>query len=710
MVNVDGVLVGIFTGAVYSLVAVTITLMYRSTGVLSFAHAAFAMLGAYLYTDFSVTYGWPAWSAAIVAVLATVVYGLVVERVVIRPVARAAPTVKLIATLAVLALTTGVVVLLFGSEPQRSPLLLPDRNVTIGSVSFSYQQFAIFLIAAAAAGGLGLFLRRTKFGTAVRAAAENQESARLMGVRIAQVARFNWALGALLASLAGILIAPLQVASAATFPLLEVQALTASLVGGLTSLPLSFVGGLVVGIVRSLITLHTTTAGAAELVTLVLLVLLLVVRRSWASSFEEGPAISPVPRPYWMDRWMSRIDEIRRRMVQRVVPARGSGAGNTIRGAARVVMVLVAVAVAVVVVVVPGTSEFWGFAGTTALVYVLESLSLVLLVGWGGQVSLMNGAYAGIGAFSTATLVQHSVPLPLAVLAAAVITMVVGAVAGIPALRLSGLQFAVASVAFAEAATSWLFLNPHLSGQLPRGHLFGIDLFESAHLYLVVLPCTVVCYVLVWNVRRSSFGSLLYKARDAPTTLAHFGVSPRRVRMSAFLLASFIAGLGGAFYGILLTSFQASDFDIQLGIALLLYSVVGGVESLAGPIIAGFLFGVLPQLIQGQSGTTSSAWPEVISGAVVVALVALRPQGLASLLPARRSRGSGLRGFAGSRTFHLGRFGAGAAEDRLSSHPITRAGQSIEPDSAAGVTSRSGEPAPAGSEPMGAAPDGEPAG
>jgi branched-chain amino acid transport system permease protein len=315
------------------------------------------------------------------------------------------------------------------------------------------------------------------------------------------------------------------------------------------------------------------------------------------------------------------------------------------------------------VVVVPGRSEFWGFAGTTALVYVLESLSLVLLVGWGGQVSLMNGAYVGIGAFSTATLAQHGVSLPLAILSASAITMVVGAIAGLPALRLSGLQFAVASVAFAEAATAWLFLNPHLSGQLPRGKIFGIDLFESSHLYLVLLPVTLVCYLLVWNVRRSSYGLLLFTARDAPDTLAHFGVSPHRIRMGAFLLASFIAGIGGAFYGILLTSFQASDFDLQLGIALLLYAVVGGVESLAGPIIAGFLFGVLPQIIQGHSGATSSAWPEVISGVVVVALIALRPQGLASLLPTFRSKGFGLSSSADGRSVRLGRFAPVLAPD-----------------------------------------------
>jgi ABC-type branched-subunit amino acid transport system permease subunit len=154
-----------------------------------------------------------------------------------------------------------------------------------------------------------------------------------------------------------------------------------------------------------------------------------------------------------------------------------------------------------------------------------------------------------------------------------------------------------------------------------------------------MLPATVVLYVAVWNVRRSTFGPLLISSRDAPTTVAHFGADPSRTRMWAFLFASFIAAFGGGLYGVLLTGFQPFDFSLILSIALLVYAVVGGAQSLAGPLVAGVLFGVVPQLIQGQSSTAASAVPDLIAGAMVLGLLALRPGGLASLFS--RAAGAG---------------------------------------------------------------------
>lgn len=162
----------------------------------------------------------------------------------------------------------------------------------------------------------------------------------------------------------------------------------------------------------------------------------------------------------------------------------------------------------------------------------------------------------------------------------------------------------------------------------------------------------------MWNVRRSTFGPLLVSARDAGPTVAHFGANPKRTRMWAFMLASFIAALGGAFYGVLLTGFQPFDFSFFLSIALLLYVVVGGVQSLSGPLLAGFLFGIVPQLLQrGSSGTNASAIPDIVAGVVVVVLMAARPGGLADLL--------GRRGDApGSRHLRAGRFDLVVASHR----------------------------------------------
>ena len=608
----NGVLVGIFTGGAYALVAVSITLMYRSTGFLSFAHAGFASLGAYVYADFAGQKGYPRPLAAVIAIVLTTLFGLVTERM-LRPVRNATAATKMIATLGIVQLTTALILILYGFAPTSAPLLLPDDSVVIGSLRISYQQTAVLVIAGVSALGLAWFLRMTRFGTAIRAVAGNPDAARLMGVSITQVGRFNWGLGAALAGTAGVLLAPLAPITAATFTLLLAKALTATLVGGLVSLPLTFLGGLGVGVADSLTTLRFSAPGAKEVVTLLLVVGLLVFRRNWA------PELPPTPEI-----------RIRRRSRARDAAQSVSQVGGRLVQAVKWPLIIIGVTVGVVI---PARSGYWGFVGARGLYYTIQSLSLVLLVGWGGQVSLMHGAYVGIGAFTTALLVvTHGVPLELALLGGGVAGMAMGALAGLPALRLSGLQFAIASLTFAGAASEFLFRRTEFPKSLPRGTLFGVDIFDDSNLFMFMLPVTIVLYLVVWNVRRSSYGPLLISSRDASTTVAHFGADPNRTRMGTFLLASFIAALGGGFYGVLLTGFTPFDFSLILSIAILIYAVVGGIQSLAGPLIAGLAFGVVPQLIQGQASTTATAIPDLLAGVAVLALLALRPDGLASLL------------------------------------------------------------------------------
>lgn len=628
MLYVNSILVGIISGSVYSLIGVSMTLMYRSTGVLSIAHAAFAMVGAYLYADLAGAKGWSRPIALVVALAVAVAYGLLVERVAIRPVRAASATTKLIVTLGVLSFTTGVILSTYGFQPTSAPLLLPDRVARIGSLGVSYQQLFVFGLAGVTAMGLGWFLVATRLGTAIRAVAQNADAARLMGVSLNQVARINWAIGAALAGISGILIAPLAPVTAATFPLIVVKALTATLVGGLVSLPLTFLGGLGVGVAESLTVLKASAPGAQELTVLVLVLVLLFARRSWPTEATGGlDSGNPVRARRLTELW----ERVRDKVPHGIRP------GPSVR----LVLALVAGGFATAGLISTAGSEYWGFVFARTLFYVIEALSLVLLVGWAGQVSLMHGAYVGIGSFTTGYLVvDQGWDLGPAIIVAALVGMAMGAAAGIPALRLSGLQFAIASLAFSAAASSFLFRREELrfSRYLDRQDLFGIDLFNSYSLFLVMLPVTGICYFAVWRVKRSSFGALLLASRDAPATVSHFGADPKRTRMWAFLMASFIASLGGAFYGVLLTAFRPEDFAFQLSIVLLLYAVIGGIDSLAGPLVAGLAFGVLPELVAGEASTKASAWPDIIAGLVVIGLMAWRPGGLGALL--RRSTGA----------------------------------------------------------------------
>ncbi|QYG94494.1 ABC transporter permease [Iamia sp. SCSIO 61187] len=608
MFELEPIAIGLFTGGAYSLIAVSITLMFRSTGVLSFAHASFAAVGAFVYVDLAGEVGetgWPKPLAALAAIVVSTAYGLVVERLAIRPVRGAPPATRLIATLAVLTLTTSALLWRYGFEPRSAPLLLADETVGIGDARFGYQQVAVLVTAAVSAAALAVFLYRTRFGTAVRATATDSEAARLCGVAPVRIAQFNWGLAAFLASTAGVLVAPLQLLSVGTFPLLLAKSLAGALLGGLGSIGLAFVGGLSVGVLESVTVTRSSTPGGPELATMAFVVAILVLRRRWV----VGARPEPVARP------PGRL----------TVPAGLVSWWHTAAAP-------IAAAGAVIAVAVPANSSYWAFVGGRAVFFAIEVLSIVIITGWGGQVSLMQGAYVGIGAFGTAYLVDdRGFGLAAALLVSALAGTAMGAIAGLPALRLGGLQFAVASLVFSGAAAAWLFEWRELPGSLPRGDLLGIDLSSDIAVYFVMLGVALVLFGVAGNVRRSTHGSLLLAARDDPDTVTSFGASAGRTRMGAFLLASFTATLGGGLYAVLVSGINPRDFSLLLSLSLLVYTVVGGLRSLGGPILAALAFGLVPQLLQVRAGSSASAVPDIVAGAAVILLVAVRPAGLASM-------------------------------------------------------------------------------
>jgi branched-chain amino acid transport system permease protein len=646
---VDSALIGILAAGGPALLAVSITLMFRTTGVLSFAHAAFATLAAFLYTDLAVDRGLPVGIAAVVTMAVILCFGVLVEALVIRRVSESSGVVKLIATLGVFAATTGVVNAAFGSAPSASPFLMPRGTVTISGLAFPNQQVALTVLAVGVTAALTVFLRRSAFGVAIRAVAVNREAAALIGIAPARVARFNWALAALISGAVGILSAPLALFNVTTYLLISTEAFTASLLGGLASLPIALLAALGLGAVDGVLPNLVTTPGTKELILLALIVGVLTVGKRW---LPEAPAaevtFSGTTGPRRLTGRLGELaDRAQGRITRLVRPASGLWP----------LVLLAAMSVLAMLVVLPARDEFNAAVASRGVFIAIQALAVVVITGWAGQVSLMQGAYAGMGAFVTSYLgVTHGWPLEIVIPVAGAATMLLGLIVGIPALRLSSLQFAIASVVFAAAAAAWLFQRGGASSSVPRGTLFGIDLFDTGALYLVMLVVAAVFFLLAWNIKRSTYGSLLLVSRDAPQAVSHFGTRPARVRMGAFLFASFISGVGGAFYVMLITFFNPFDFSILLSLLLLVYAVVGGLQSLAGPLIAAAAFGVGPALMQQGGGQAKGgASFELLSGLLLLALIASRPAGLASLLR-RRSDGPSSETSAPAHGVRYGRF------------------------------------------------------
>src|SRR5581483_2790608 len=261
-------------------------------GILSFAHAGFALISAYLYAGMECkkatgayqqcarTPWLPPYEAAIVAVLVSIVVALLVERLVARPLERASAASKVIATAAVLGLISGVLLQMFGPQPRYTPpqnQILPKGSFTAGGIVISWQRFSIFLVSIVVIALVGLLLRRSWFGLGVRAAGQLPDVARLMGVSPVAVSRFNWALGGGLAGLAGVLIGPVTVVNIGTFSFLLVKAVGATLIGGLVSLPLTFAGGIGIGVAEAIVPHYWKTPGTASVATAVIVLGMLYV-------------------------------------------------------------------------------------------------------------------------------------------------------------------------------------------------------------------------------------------------------------------------------------------------------------------------------------------------------------------------------------------------------------------------------------------------
>lgn len=357
-------LLGLGLGALYALTAQGIVLIYRGSGVLNFAHGAIGMTAAYLQWELTANHGVPYWTALVAAVLTAGLLGVLTHLLVMRPLRRASSLARLVGTLAVFILLTAVAVKRYGDSVQLVAGKLPSGLVKIGGVTVSEDRFWLLGIAVVITPALHLLYRRTMFGLGTTAVAENQSVASALGWSSDVIAAANWGIGSALAGLTGILIVPVIGLSVNGLTTLLLSALAAALVGRFSSFPVTLAGGLAVGVVQSELTrFGTNVTGLAASVPFLVIALVLVAR---------GQALP-----------------LRGTFLERL-PALGTG---------RVRPVALGAVVAIALVLTGVSSPLWANAITNTLVIALIILSVVVLTGYAGQVSLAAYALAGTGAF-----------------------------------------------------------------------------------------------------------------------------------------------------------------------------------------------------------------------------------------------------------------------------------------------------------------------
>ncbi|MFL6240610.1 MAG: ABC transporter permease subunit [Actinomycetes bacterium] len=616
--------VGLVVGCVYALAAMGLVVTYTTSGIFNFAHGAVAAVAAFGYWDLAVAHGWPHWLAAIVIVLLFApVAGALVERVVMRHLGAAPLEAQLAVTVGLLLLLIGVANAVWDpSRPYEVPYFLGNTHVSIAGVTVRGSDLLIMGVAIAVAVGLRFFLVTTQTGVAMRAVVDNRELVGLTGARPHRYGQFGWMLGFGLAALAGILIAPSLVPefTVTNVTLLVMNGYVAAVIGRLSNLPLTFAGGIFLGLAenyaKGYIPSDSSLATYTPAVSMIVLVGALLVLPQ--ARLRAGRA-EAVPRP-----------------------PRVAGLWTSLMAGALVIVIGVVAAHTLSATNLSTASH--------GVAYALIGLSVLLLTGYGGAVMLCPLTFAGIGAFATLH-VGHGGSW-LGILAAVGLSAGAGALLTLPALRLRGLYLALLTLAFAFALDAVWFprTGTFLSQTLitaDRVHIPGVPLSPDTangdqYMFIVEVVAFVALGVALLAVRRSRFGRRLVAMSDSPAAFATLGLRIPWNKLAVFSASAALAGFGGAIYVQQQGNVSYPDFTLLGSLSLVLIIVIFGVRSVAGVLVAGLLLAI------GQ--IAPSHLPDALRDVVDLAIglgaigIARNPNGLfghVSYLQRRRDKSAG---------------------------------------------------------------------
>jgi len=611
---------GAIVGGLTALVALGMALTWRSNGVVSFAQGDLGMAPVVLVHLLMVSWGWSWFLAVPAGLIVAGVLGAIVEIAVIRRFRKAPRLLLTVATIGLAQVLAGVAIALprLFDEQVFAPRIDPpfDIDFTLGGVVFFQSEVLALIAVPLVVILLALLLQRTNIGLVARAAADSADRASLFGIPVGRIQTAVWSLAAVLAFIAVLLragVLGLPIGAALSLGVL-LRALTALLIGRLTDLPVIAATAVLLGVLELSVAFNASSPVVLDPILAGVVAVSLLLRG--LSSRRGGARTDAADATSWRS-----ADEVRPvpRELATLLPVRLARVGG--------VSLLVAIGLALPYVLSVDRS----LKSSALLIYALLGCSVVVLTGWAGQVSLGQVALFAVGAAVGAkATMDWDLDLLLAIPVAGVAGAVVAVVIGFPALRLRGLELAVVTLAAAIATTSWL-LNPRFfdwvpSSRVPRPPLLGRFSIESPtaihHLSLALL---LLGLVALKGIRASRTGRALLALRDNERGAQAYGLSPLRLRLTAFALSGGIAAVAGAMFAHHQQAFGSQPFSPEQNIAVFTMVVLGGVGSVAGAVI-GALW------LQGIRWFLPAEWQLLASGAGVLFILLIFPAGLGGLL------------------------------------------------------------------------------
>jgi branched-chain amino acid transport system permease protein len=621
------VLLGLGPGALIAAIALGVVLTYRGSGVINLATGALAMVGGYAFWALrtgAVGGGMSTAPALVLSLLFVAVFGAVMEVAAFRPLRNASPLARLVSSLGVLLAAQAIVILAFGTTPQPQPGVLPQNVVHLLGAVIPADRFILTGIVVAMGVVLAAVYRWSRFGLATRAASENEGAAMLTALSPARLSLVNTLLASLVAGSLGILAGSITALDPSTLPLEVVPALAAALLARFTSFGIAVAAGIGLGILDSLIQYAGTQSwfpqaggsaipGVAELVAFVIIAVVLYLRGARLPSRGElvERALPMVPRPR-----------------------------NLVRTA-----LIVAPVCAACLVVFP--FDFRA-ALVNTLIGTLMALSLVVLTGFVGQISVVQLALAGVSGFAISHLaIDAGIGFPIAPVLGTAAAVVLGLITAVSALRVRGVSLAVITLAAAVAIENFGFDNPTWGGgptgsPVPSATLLGVDLGPSAAfrgldgnvpspIYgWLVLAITLALCVVVGALRRGRLGQRMLAVRSNERAAAAVAISPRRVKLAAFAISALIAGIAGSLYAYNFGSVSVDRFDAVTALSLIAFAYVGGITLISGAVLAGLVStqGLLPYAMDKWLGLNGN-WFLLFGGVVLIVTLIQNPEGVA---------------------------------------------------------------------------------
>jgi ABC-type branched-subunit amino acid transport system ATPase component/branched-subunit amino acid ABC-type transport system permease component len=574
------IFLGIVLGSLSALVAMGLVLIYRANRVVNFAQGDMGAMASVLAASLYVGPKLPFFVCVAIGLAAALLTGLIVEVGIIRRFSTAPRLVLTVATIGISQLLAAVQLALpqlfnFDTAPQ--PPVPFDFTFQWFPVVFRGGHLLIIIVVPIVMVGLMLFFRRSRVGIAVRASSESSSRAALLGIPVKRINTFVWVLAAGMSGIGVLLRLPIQGVQIGEVlgPGLMLRALAAAVIGRMESLPRTLVAAIGIGVIDQVVLFQTGRSLVVDGVLIAIIIVALVLQRQGDSSRSRDTGV---------ETW---------------------GATREVRPIPRELMALPLVRYGVLAMSIIGGAFLllapmgWSASQvnlfSVGIIMAILICSLVLLTGWGGQISLGHVAIMAWGAAVSGSLAQQGKDFFICVAAGAITGAVVSLILGIPALRIRGPFFAVTTLAFATA-TGTFFLNeeffpwlvPDGSIRVARPVLFNKFDLESNHtFYVVLLIAFALSAASIWRIRNSRTGRALVGNRDNTRAAQSYGVSPRSIQLQAFALSGLLAGLAGALFMYSQHGFAsgASILDPSNSIKLFAMGVIGGLGSVPGAVI-----------------------------------------------------------------------------------------------------------------------------